>query len=293
MRIYDLARLLALGAVWGIAFFFMRIAAPALGMGLTAELRALAATLFLLAVCAFVHQRVALAANWRTYAWVGLINNALPFLCFAFAARHLPAGYLAILNGSSALFTALIAAAVLGESLTRGKIAGIVIGLIGIALIVQLGPIVIDTWKLAAIVVALAGSALWGWGGVLIKQRAARLPLMGFAAGTTLAATLYLSPSWLTAPTADWSLSTAAAGVTLGLLCTGIAYLWFFSLIRDVGAAKTMAVTFLVPVFGVFWGWLLLDEPVTLGMIIGIAVVLASLALVFDLVPAVRTKSTT
>jgi drug/metabolite transporter (DMT)-like permease len=285
MRAYDLSRLLALGAVWGIAFFFMRVAAPALGTSLTAELRALSATIFLLAVCALVHQRMALAANWRTYAFVGLINNALPFLCFAFAALHLPAGYLAILNGTSSLFTAVISAAVLRERLTRGKIAGFVLGLIGIALIVQLGPIAMDGWKLTAILVALVGSALWGWGSILIKQRAARLPLMGFAAGTTLAAAIYLAPSWLTAPSANWTLNAAAAGVTLGLLCTGVAYLWFFSLLRDVGASKTMAVTFLVPAFGVFWGWLLLGEPVTLGMCVGIAVVFAALALVFDLVP--------
>jgi drug/metabolite transporter (DMT)-like permease len=291
MRAYDLSRLLALGAVWGIAFFFMRVAAPALGTSLTAELRALSATVFLLAVSALVNQRVAIAANWRTYAFVGLINNALPFLCFALAALHLPAGYLAILNGTSSLFTAVISAVVLGERLTRTKIAGFVLGLIGIALIVQLGPIAMDRWKLVAILVALIGSALWGWGGVLIKQRAARLPLMGFAAGTTLAAAIYLAPAWLTAPSANWTLNATAAGVTLGLLCTGVAYLWFFSLLRDVGASKTMAVTFLVPAFGVFWGWLLLGEPVTLGMFVGIAVVFAALALVFDLVPGIG-KST-
>ena len=281
MRAYDLARLVGVAAAWGVAFIFMRIATPHLGAGLVAEFRALFAAMLLIAAALAVGQRIDLKRNWRDYFFVGLLNNALPFICLSFGAKYLPASYLAIMNGTVSMFTALFAALILRESLSAEKWLGFVLGLAGVALIVQLGPLEIDFWRVIAIIVSLIGCALWGLGGVLIKQRTDRLPLLGFAAGTTIAATVYLSPAWIYAPQATWTWPVFLAAAALGFVCTGLAYFGFFSLVRDIGPSKTMSLTFLVPVFGMFWGWLLLDEPITSGMVIGAVVVLIALALVF------------
>ena len=87
-------------------------------------------------------------------------------------------------------------------------------------------------------------------------------------------------PHALTSPTSTWTTEAAAALLALGLLCSGLAYLPFFSLVRDIGPSRTLTVGLAVPVLGILWGWLLLDEAVTAAMLVGAALVLAALALV-------------
>lgn len=124
MRSYDLARLLALAAMWSLQYLFMRVAVPALGAGLVAEIRALAAALFLLPAVLLMGYRVDLLAHPRTFFRLSLVNNVLPFACFAFAAASLPAGYLSLINGIVPLWTALFAAWLLNEPLGGGASSG-------------------------------------------------------------------------------------------------------------------------------------------------------------------------
>ena len=94
-------------------------------------------------------------------------------------------------------------------------------------------------------------------------------------------AAILMAPLWVTAPPpSEWTLVGVAALIAVGLLCSGVAYLPFFTLVRDIGPSRTLSVTFLVPVLGVFWGWLFLDEAVTLPMLSGAALVLGALSLV-------------
>jgi drug/metabolite transporter (DMT)-like permease len=280
VRTYDVARLVALAAMWSLQYLFMRVAVPALGFELVAELRALSAALFLLPAAIVLGQHVRLAAQGRVYFRVALANNVLPFACFAFAAASLPAGYLSIINGTVPLWTALFAAWLLREPLGGRRMVGFALGLAGVAMIVQLGPVALDARIVLAALVGLLGSASWGWGGVMIKQYTGEIPAIALAAGSISYAALLLSPAWAGATTATWSLGAAASAIALGVVCSGIAYLAFFTLVRDIGPSRTLSVTFLIPVLGVLWGWLLLDEAVTLSMIIGGVMVVAALGLV-------------
>jgi drug/metabolite transporter (DMT)-like permease len=116
---------------------------------------------------------------------------------------------------------------------------------------------------------------------VLIKQRSGRLPPMGLAAGSIALAALVMAPLWAAAPAPTaWTFEAAASLIALGTLCSGVAYLPFFTLIRDIGPSRTLTVGLAVPVLGVLWGWLLLDEAVTAAMLVGAALVLFALALV-------------
>ncbi len=276
MRAYDLARLLALGAIWSLQYLFMRVAVPELGAGIVAELRALSAASFLLPTAFVLGQRLSWRANWRPYLRVGVVNNVLPFGCFAFAAASLPAGYLAIINGTLPLWTVLIAAWLLREPLGGRRLFGIAL----VALIVDLGPVALDARELLATAVGLLGAASWGWGGVLIKQHTGEVPAIPLAAGSISFAALLLSPAWVQATTATWTVTGLGSAIALGLVCSDIAYLAFFTLVRDIGPSHTLSITFLVPVLGVFWGWLLLDEAVTGSMIGGGVMVVAALRLV-------------
>lgn len=268
--------------MWSLQYIFMRVAVPVFGMAATAEGRALFAALFLLPwVTWAARQSIGLREHWRDHLAIALVNNVTPFVCFAWAATQLPAGYLAIINGMVPLWTALIAVPVLKEPLGAKRIAGFALGVAGVALIVNLGPVE-PGWKTAlAAVVGIAGAAFWGWAGVLIKQRSGRVPPMSLAAGSIAFSAVLMLPFWTqAAPPASWTLNATLALIALGAVCSGIAYLPFFTLIRDIGPSRTLTVGLAVPVLGVLWGWLFLGESVTLSMLAGTALVLAALALV-------------
>ncbi len=133
----DYARLIALAAIWGASFIFMRVAAPALGAVLTAEGRLLIAGLVLTAWFRFT----GFDAQWKRYAGqyaaIGVVNMALPSLLYAFALMHIPASLAAILNSTAPMFGALFAAFLLGERLGARKSAGFIAGIAGVALVVR------------------------------------------------------------------------------------------------------------------------------------------------------------
>jgi len=282
VRGYDGSRWLLLATLWSLQFIFMRMTVPVFGTTPVAEGRALFAALFLVPwVVWVVRERIGLLEHWKDYLVIGLVNNVLPFLCFNFAATALPAGYLATINGTVPLWTAIFAAPMLRERLGAGRIVGFALGIAGVTLIVNLGPVALDARTLLAALVAVAGAALWAVAGVMIKQRTGRLPPMSLAAGSIVFAALVMTPFWAQVPApATWTPQAAAGLVALGALCTGLAYLPFFTLVRDIGPSRTLTVALAVPVLGILWGWLLLDEAVTLPMLAGAALVVAALALV-------------
>ena len=268
--------------MWSFQYIFLRVAVPAFGTAVVSEGRALFAALFLVPWVVWVaRQRIAPLEHWRDHLTVALVNNVLPFVCFAWAASVLPAGYLAIINSMVPLWAAIIAVPVLKERLGVGRIAGFALGIAGVALIVNLGPVELDWTTLLGTLVAIAGAAFWGWAGVIIKQRSGRLPPMGLAAGSIAFSAVLMAPLWAMAPPPQaWTFQATISLVAVGVICSGLAYLPFFTLVRDIGPSRTLTVGLAVPVLGVLWGWLLLDEAVTLGMLAGAALVMAALALV-------------
>jgi len=281
VRAYDWARLGALAVIWSLQYIFLRIAVPAFGAGPVADGRALFGALFLVPAALAMRQRIAPIAHWKDHLVVCLPNNVLPFMCFSAAALFLPAGYLAIINGTVPLWAGIFAAWALKEPLHARQIAGFVLGIAGVALIVNLGPVALDARSVFGAALALAGAALWGWGGVVIKQREGILPPIGLAAGATACAAIVMAPLWATAtPPATWTAGAIAAIVALGVLCSGFAYLAFYSLIRDIGPMRSLSTGLMAPALGVLWGWLLLDEAVTVPMLAGVALVVSALFLV-------------
>lgn len=281
MRPYDWARLLFLAGVWSFQYILLRITVPVFGAGPVADGRAIFGALFLVPAALALGQRIAPLEHWKDHTVVSLSNNVLPFLCMAFAAYVLPAGYLSIISGTVPLWAAVFAAWALKDRLRAGTVLGFVLGLAGIGLIVELGPLELDTRSVLALAVALFGAALWGWGGIVIKQRSGVLPPIGMAAGSIVAGSVLMLPLWVgTTPPATWTIEAAIALAALGLLSSGLAYLAFFTLVRDIGPARTLTTGLIIPVLGVLWGRLFLDEAVTVGMLAGCVLVLCALAVV-------------
>jgi drug/metabolite transporter (DMT)-like permease len=278
------ARWLLLAALWSLQYIFMRMAVPVFGTPFVAEGRAFFSLLFLVPWVVFVvREPIGLRTHWRDHLAVSLVNNVLPFLCFAFAATALPASYLAVMSGMVPLWAAVTSALFLHERLGPRRILGFILGMAGVALIVNLGPIPLNPQTLLGALGAIAGAFFWGWGGVVIRQRTGRIPAMSLAAGSIIFCAAILSPAWLTLPPpSTWTASSLTGLVAVGVLVSGVAYLPFFSLVRDIGPTRTLTVGLAVPVLGIIWGWLLLGEAITAAMLAGCALVLVALALVMS-----------
>jgi drug/metabolite transporter (DMT)-like permease len=220
---------------------------------------------------------------------LGLINTAIPFTLFAFATLSITAGLAALLNSTTPMFGALIAYFWLGERLTLLRVMGILIGFAGVGTIVWRNAGATSQEAAWGIAAALAASALYGVAANFAKRKFGGLDTASLAAGSVAGAAIALAPLALV----RWPATTPdpggwAAAVVLGLVCTAAAYLIYFRLVRSVGPAKAVTVTFLIPVFGILWGALFLDEPVTPALLGSCALVLIGTALATGVVAVPR-----
>lgn len=286
MATADLVRFIALAALFGASFLFMRLAAPHFGAILTAELRVLIAGVALTAFTLLSGREMGLRRRWRAFLVAGAFNTGFPFALFSYAAIHVPAGYSAILNSLMPVWAAFFAARMLGERLTWRVFAGVAAGMAGVAMLVQLGPVTVNRELLLAAMACVVATASYGFAGSYTKKHLAGLPAHGAAASTMLCGALVLAPLATvslpaTAPPAGAWLAVSA----LALLCSALAFLIYYQLIARIGATQISAVTFLLPAFGIFWGWLFLGEPVTLAMLGGFALVAVAAGLVLGIGP--------
>jgi drug/metabolite transporter (DMT)-like permease len=280
MRAVDLTRLLVLSAIWGFSFLFMRVLAPVLGSILTADLRLLIAGGALTAWFALRREPLHWREHTRHYFVIGLVGAAIPFLCFTFAAKHIPAAYSAILNASSPLFAAIIATFWVGSPFTKRTAAGLALGLLGVALVANVKPAFTDEYYYAAILACLLASIGYAVSGVYIRKYATHVPSRNIAAGNQLVAGLLIVPLLPLNPRPG-PLSPLLAFDLLGLalLCSAVAYVIYYRLVADIGPTRALTVTFLVPMFGMLWAWLFLGEAVTITMLAGCALVIGGTVL--------------
>lgn len=273
--------LLALSAIWGSSFMFMRYLSPLVGPVLTADMRMLIAGVFLLVFFAVTGFRLGWRRNWKRFIVIGIVNSGLPFLLFCFAALYVPASVESVLNALSPLFGAIFSAIWLGETLSVRKIAGLFIGACGVAAITTLGSLPASPMLGPAIAACVLATACYGLGGAYVKKKAADLPPRAMAAGSQFAAGVIVLPLAIAfPPVAMPGPATIAALAVFALFCSAIAYLIYYKLMAELGPTKALTVTFLIPVFGMLWGRILLGERISLAMIGGTAMVLAGTALV-------------
>jgi len=270
------SELCLLGAIWGASFLFMRVAAPDFGPVPLVEMRLGLGALVLVPFLWRARAQFP-AALWPKLALIGAINSAVPFILFAWAALHAPAGVSAITNAMTVLFTALVGHLFFGERIGGRRAMALMAGFAGV--------VVLASGKVAgmsvgwAVVAGAAAALLYGVGINLVRRHLTGLPAAAVACATLGCGTVLLAPlaiaTWPSQPIPALSWLSAAA---LGVLCTGIAFVMYYRLIARVGASRASTVTYLVPLFGVAWAWLLLDEPLTLGMALAGALILGSVA---------------
>ena len=280
MRTRDLVDLVALGFLWGASFLFMRIAGPEFGTFALVEVRVAIAAFVLVPMLYAKGQFGELTDNWATLGILGVHNTAMPFLLLTWATLFLSAGIAGILNATAPIFAAIIAWAWLGEKLTISRTAGLLVGTVGVWLLVhdKVGASMGDTTL--AVIAALGGSFLYGVGGNFTRRYARRVKPLAIAAGSQVGAALVLLPvAVVTWPESPVSPTAWAAAITMGLFSTALAYILYFRLIANTGPTNAITVTYLIPLFAMLLGALVIDEPITGAMIAGCAVILLGTAL--------------
>jgi drug/metabolite transporter (DMT)-like permease len=284
METRDLGALLLLGALWGASYMFIRVAVPALGPFALMGLRvALAASVLALYAAFLVRDLPKFRSRWREFLIVGATNSAVPFTLIAAAEIELTASLAAILNSTTALFAAAVAAVWIGEALTMKKVFGLVMGLVGVAVLVGWDPIPLNSIVLLSVGAMLAASLSYAIGGVYVKRTFAGVPPLAMAIGQQAGAAVLLLPlAAVSLPEEAPPLPVALSALALTLLSTAVAYLLYFRLIENVGPTKTLTVTFLIPIFGLLFGVVLLGEPVGVGTLVGFGIILYSVALVTE-----------
>lgn len=263
---------LLLSAVWGVSFLFMHVAVRDFGVLPTAALRVAIATLTLLPWLVWRGQLPALRRHWRVIALAGVLNPALPFVFYAYALQSLSTGLAAILNATTPLFGAIVALLWLRQRLSPSRVLGLFVGFLGVVALawdslgVAAGSADRQAW---AVLVCLGAPLMYGIGASYTQRYLSQVPSLVIATGSLLASSLAL------ALPAAWAWPAAAPGARawlavacVGVLCTGFAYVLFFRLIERVGPARTLTVTFLIPVFAVLAGTLWLEEALTLRMLL-------------------------
>ncbi|HTQ77463.1 MAG TPA: DMT family transporter [Burkholderiales bacterium] len=277
----DYARLLLLAAIWGGAFPFMRVAAPVFGPAWTAELRVLVGGLALYGWLRLRGVDPGLRRHARFYLLLGAVGIALPFALYSYAAMRAPASLLAILNATAPMFGLAWNASFRDERLTGRKLAGLALGIAGVALIAAPSEIAASGALSSAVAAALGACCCYGVVGVLVKRFARGATPRAMAAGNQLAAAAVLLPFAAMVPTATPPTVLAAANLlALALLGSAVAFPLYFRLIADVGATRALTVTYLIPLFGVTWGYLFLGESLPASALASAALIVAGTVLV-------------
>jgi drug/metabolite transporter (DMT)-like permease len=285
MNAASLNRLLLLSAIWGGSFLFMRIGVPALGPVMLIIFRVGMAALFLLGVSLLLKKRMSLKTQWKHYLVLGLFNSALPFLLLAYAAQTLSASLLSILNASAPIWGALIGAVWFRTLLSWRALIGLLSGVAGVMLLVGFDDLALLPGASLAILATLAAAFSYGITSVYARTIQSVGPFAN-AHGSMWAATLIILPLVPFFPVNQAPSSGAVLSVVaLGVLCSGIAYLLYFRLIADIGSTSALTVTFLVPLFGVLFGTLFLDEVVGWHTLAGGLLVIVGTALVTGFSP--------
>ncbi|GAM75869.1 permease [Vibrio ishigakensis] len=280
MNLASMLRLISLAAIWGGSFLFMRMSANALGPAYLIEARVALAAISLLAVALYFKRSLPLLAHRKHFFIIGLFNTALPFLLFAYAAQTLPASVLSILNSTAAIWGAAIAIIWTRTLPSLKAVFGLISGVIGVIILVGVDKTNLGDGSGWAMLAGVMAACCYGIASNYAKN-APKISSFNNAHGSMWMASLIVLPLLPLMPMREEpTLTISVSVIALGVVCTGLAYLLYFRLIEDIGAASALSVTFLIPLFGILWGNLFLNEQVGWNTVLGAVFVVGGTMLV-------------
>jgi drug/metabolite transporter (DMT)-like permease len=275
-----LVQLLFLGAVWGGAFLFLRIAGPEVGPVWAAEIRILIGGA-ILALVAGRRTWSVVRHDLRAFAVVGAAFSAIPFTLIAVATLTLPTGFAAVLNASTPLFTAVLGVMWLRQSMTIRVGAGLGLGLASVVLLVGLSPLPAGVTTLIAVAAALGAALSYAFAATFVRRRLPGVGGVEMATAQLVSGAVILLPVAIASGTPGTpSLAGLVSLVAVGTISTALPWPIFLRLLSQTTPTVASTVTFVVPAFAIAWGAIVLAEPIGSSLLVGFGLVLVSLVLV-------------
>jgi drug/metabolite transporter (DMT)-like permease len=280
VRPAQLAWLIALGAIWGSSFLFMKIAVPAMGPSVMMGGRITIAAVTLSLVAWFIKKSLPRGPQWRPAIVIGIFYTAIPLFMWGYAAQELSASLLSIINATAPLFGAALSLIWLREKTSTRGLAGLALGFSGVAVLVGGEGFGGGGTPVLSIAAAFLASLLYGAVSIYSQRVKVADPYSNVLGSLWVAAVLMTPLMWLYPVRETPTIAAWSSVATLGILCTAIAYVVYFRLIAQIGAAPTLTVTYLIPLFGVLWGAIFLGERIGVHHAAGAAMILAGITLV-------------
>jgi drug/metabolite transporter (DMT)-like permease len=266
-----------LGALWGSAFMFIKVATPEFGPIALVNTRLLIASLIFLPILLQKKYIHLLKPIWKQVLVLSIMNNAIPFTLFSYASLGADSNILAILNATTAFNTMIIAYLWIGESVSFKQLFGLILGFIGIFILVN--PQNSDTTLIASLS-ALLAAFFYSYSTVYIQRQSVNANKMVLIGWSIVYSAVFMIPvSIFNLPGTMPSASAIGSAFWLGAVSTGIGFLGYVRLIDKIGAVKTSTVAYFLPVFGIIMGSIFLDEKITSTITLGCLIVLIGIYL--------------
>ena len=280
MTVRPLIELPLLAAIWGASFIFMKLGGAEFGPFLFMAIRTLIASVFLLPLLLLNKQHLNLNGYYLKIFIMAMFSTAIPFILFGWATLTLTAGITSVLNATTPMFGAIVAFLWLKDKLSLSAVFGLILGFIGVYFLMYDKLVIAQEDVILPTLAVMLASLCYGISANFTKRYLTGVKPLALATGSQVSATLVLLPiSLFFLPETIPSDSAMLSVLLLGILCTGIAYVIFFRLITFLGPTKAISVTYLIPVFGLFWGVIFLNEIITSWMMLGCGFVLSGVAL--------------
>jgi drug/metabolite transporter (DMT)-like permease len=263
-------------AVWGASYMFIKVALDDFSEGAIVCIRTALGAAVLLTLAVRWGALAPLRACWHWLVPIALVQVAVPFLLITFGEDRVDSQLAGILVSSAPIFTALLAMRFDQAERSRGWAGvGILVGMLGVIALFGLDLSGSGDQVLGGLMVLLAGCC-YAIGAMLIKHKLSGVPPVAVAGGNMAIAALVTLPLFLaTLPDHAPSLKAVGSLVALGAAGTGFAFLWFYTLIAEIGPARASVIAYISPGFSVVYGVTLLGEPFTAGAVVGLGLILA------------------
>ena len=276
----DLSLLILLSIIWGSAFFNIKIATYSYEPFTLALVRVIFASIPLIFLCKFKRIKIeAFTRNWRLYALIGLCNISIPFVLIAIGTSMINSYLAAILMSTTPLSGSILAHFFLkDEKLSVLKSLGVLIGFSGIILLF-FDKVIINSENYIYALITILGSTFYCIGGLLtLKLRNKKNE--NVTTSTTLWSVIFLLPFSIIIETPWNSNPTLASTISLlylGVVATGFAWLIRFRILTVNGLVFQTQVAYLIPIFGIFFGYYLMDEIITWRVLLSLVIILSGI----------------
>ena len=264
---------LSLGLIWGIPYLLIKVSVEYLSPEVIIFLRVFLAAMILMPVVIKRSYLRQLKGHWKWVFVFAIVEIAFPFGALTFAEIKLSSSMTGLLIAAVPIVSAIFAWRLgIDDRITGNRVLGLAIGIVGVASLVGLDVTGSELFSVALLGITVVGYAL---GPIIVSQKLSQAPaLAAIAMAMVINSVIYAPLAFFSRPTESVPVNVWLAVAVLGAVCTALAFLLFFSLVAEVGPARTTVITYINPAVAVILGVLVLSEPITLGLLVGFPLIL-------------------